>query len=266
MSKLFVVLPCYNEEENISDIIIEWQKQKKILDGVNVKDFEIVAVNDGSKDRTAELLEKCSTVHGNITILTHETNKGLGQAVKTGMEYVTLHGSREDFMCIMDSDNTQNPVYILDMLNSAYNKGADCVIASRYRKNSKITGVSSFRNSLSLGARFYYSLILKIPGVRDYTCGYRLYSVDIIKKAFSIFKNEFVSETGFSCMVEILYKVHLSGGKVSEVPFQLRYDLKKGASKMKILKNINKSLKLAFNLKKIKVHAVEEEKDKYISA
>lgn len=257
MSKLFVVLPCYNEEENISEIIFEWQKQRDKLMKSGLTDFEIIAVNDGSKDNTSVLLEECKTKYRNINILTHEVNKGLGQAVKTGMKFVVGNGSEEDYMCIMDSDNTQNPVYIFDMLKIAFSSGSDCVIASRYRKNSKITGVSIFRNSLSLGARFYYTSILGIPGVRDYTCGYRLYNVSIIKRAFQIFNDSFVGESGFSCMVEILYKIHLSSGKVTEVPFQLRYDLKKGASKMKVLKNIMKSFKIAFRLKQVKIENIE---------
>jgi dolichol-phosphate mannosyltransferase len=252
MSKLFVVLPCYNEEENISEIVFEWQNQREKLMKSGLTDFEIIAVNDGSKDNTSVLLEEGKAKYTNITILTHEINKGLGQAVKTGMEYVVENGREEDYMCIMDSDNTQNPIYIFDMLKTAVSSDSDCVIASRYRKNSKITGVSAFRNFLSLGARFYYAFILGIPGVRDYTCGYRLYNVSIIKRAFQLFNDNFVSESGFSCMVEILYKIHLSGGKVTEVPFQLRYDLKKGASKMKVFKNIIKSLKLPFMLRQVK--------------
>lgn len=254
MSKLFVVLPCYNEEENICEIILAWQQQRDGLIKFGVKDFEILAVNDGSKDNTSFLLENCKSKYGNITILTHEVNKGLGQAVKTGMEYAQEKGTEEDYLCIMDSDNTQNPIYIFDMLKEVSSLNSDCVVASRYRRNSKTTGVSVFRNTLSFGARLYYSLILGIPGVRDYTCGYRLYKIGIIKRAFYIFDTDFISEVGFSCMVEILYKIHLSGGKVSEVPFQLRYDLKKGNSKMKILKNIMKSIKLAFSLRKMKFH------------
>ena len=252
MSKIFVVLPCYNEEENINEIIFEWEKQKEQVIQLGFTGIEIVAVDDGSKDKTSVILADCKIKYGDITILTHHINKGLGQAVKTGMEYVEKNGSMEDFMCIMDSDNTQNPVYMFDMLKSVSSLGSDCVIASRYRHNSEIRGVSYFRNSLSLGARLYYTLILGIPGVRDYTCGYRLYKVSIIKRAFKLFGTSFIEENGFSCMVEILYKIHLCDGKISEVPFKLRYDLKKGASKMKVLKNVIKSIKLAFELRNVK--------------
>jgi dolichol-phosphate mannosyltransferase len=259
MSKLFVVLPCYNEEENIREIIFEWEKQKEQIKLIGLTGIEIVAVNDGSNDNTSIALEDCKVKYGDITILTHHINKGLGQAVKTGMEYVEKNGSPEDFMCIMDSDNTQSPIYIFDMLKAVSNLGSDCVIASRYRHNSEITGVSLFRNSLSLGARLYYSLVLGVPGVRDYTCGYRLYKVSLINKAFKLFGTSFIEENGFSCMVEILYKIHLCNGKVSEVPFSLRYDLKKGASKMKVLKNVMKSINLAFELRNVKTLNVTNE-------
>lgn len=256
MNKLFVVLPCYNEEENIGEILYEWEKQMDKLIQFGIEDVDIIAVNDGSQDNTLAILEDCKIKYGNIIILSHDINKGLGQAVKTGMEFAAKDGDEEDYLCIMDSDNTQNPVYIFNMLKAVSSLGSDCVIASRYRRNSKTTGVSLFRNSLSLGARFYYSLILGIPGIRDYTCGYRLYKVSIIKRAFQIFGSNFIRENGFSCMVEILYKIHLCDGKISEVPFKLRYDLKKGASKMKVLKNIVKSIKLAFELRNAKPEAV----------
>jgi dolichol-phosphate mannosyltransferase len=252
MNKLFVVLPCYNEEENICDIIAEWEKQNDKLAQMLLAGVEIVAVNDGSSDNTYKLLEDCKAEYRNVTIINHSNNKGLGQAVKTGMEYVGKNGIDEDLLCIMDADSTQNPIYIFDMLNAVSSLGSDCVIASRYRQNSEITGVSAIRNFLSLGARFYYSLILGIPGVRDYTCGYRVYKVSLIKRAFETFGTGFIQESGFSCMVEILYKLHLCKGKISEVPFKLRYDLKKGASKMKVLKNVTKSIGLAFELRKVK--------------
>lgn len=252
MSKLFVVLPCYNEEENIGEIILEWEKQRNRLKQTDAEDFQIIAVDDGSTDSTPNALKALQAEYRNIMILTHEVNKGLGQAVRTGMEYVAKNGKDKDYLCIMDSDNTQNPIYIFDMLKSAQS-GADCVIASRYRQDSKITGVSAFRNSLSLGARCYYSMILRIPGVRDYTCGYRLYKVSMVKRALEKFGEHFIEENGFSCMVEILYKLHRCKAKMAEVPFKLRYDLKKGASKMKVLKNVGKSLKLAFELRQIRL-------------
>lgn len=253
MSKFYTCLPCYNEEDNIEEIIFQWEKQKDALLNSGFSGFEIVTVNDGSCDKTPAFLNQCKNKYDNITILTHNANKGLGEAVKTGMEYIAQNGREEDYMCIMDADNTQNPIYISAMIKSAFSTDSDCVIASRYRRNSKTTGVSMLRNSLSFGARLYYSMILAIPGVRDYTCGFRLYKVSIIKRAFQLFPDSFINESGFSCMVEILYKIYLSGAKISEVPFKLRYDLKKGTSKMKVLKNITKSLTLAVKLKKIKL-------------
>lgn len=78
-----------------------------------------------------------------------------------------------------------------------------------------------------------------IAGARDYTCGYRLYSAKIIKKAFACYgKNGLVQEEGFLCMVEILLKLRALNLKAGEVGFVLRYDRKAGPSKMKVLKTI----------------------------
>ena len=65
--------------------------------------------------------------------------------------------------------------------------------------------------------------------LEDYTCGYRLYKRSILKKAQDYFGANIIEETGFTCMAEILYKLYLVGGVCGEIPFELRYDYKKGA-------------------------------------
>ena len=154
----------------------------------------------------------------------------------------------------MDADNTHNPKYCMDMIKNLYDNKLDCVIASRYCNNSEIIGVPSHRNFLSSGAKVYYSLVLNIPNVKDYTCGYRVYTYEILRKAKKKYGKRFIQETGFSCMMEIIYKLHLIGAKIGETGFVLRYDNKLGESKMKVLKTVKNSLctalKLRFNRKK----------------
>ena len=105
----------------------------------------------------------------------------------------------------------------------------------------------------SAGAKFVYSSILRIKDVKDYTCGYRLYKVSILKKAQDYFGENLIEETGFTCMAEILYKLYCFGGVCSEIPFELRYDNKKGISKMKIIKTSIDSLQLAFHLRNLHI-------------
>jgi len=122
----------------------------------------------------------------------------------------------------MDCDNTHNPLYIIDLLEKAINnKGIDVVIASRYRDNSKIIGLSFFRRCMSNIAKLIYTTSLNIENVKDYTCGYRLYTKDIIEKSYAYFGESIIKEKGFACMPELLYKLYFIGAKFEEIPFEL---------------------------------------------
>jgi dolichol-phosphate mannosyltransferase len=91
-----------------------------------------------------------------------------------------------------------------------------------------------------------------VKNVRDYTCGYRLYNIDLLERGFKKFGEAFIEEAGFTCMAELLYKLYLVGAVFEEVPFVLRYDFKKGQSKMKVIKTARNSIRLAFRLRKLK--------------
>ena len=175
-------------------------------------------------------------------------NMNLGGGMNTLMNYFLDNYSTNDLMVIMDGDNTQNPKYILSMLKKL-KTGYNVVIASRYRPGSKVEGLSLIRHNYSLGARFYYTLVLGIKGVRDYTCGYRVYDYPSIRALSSEYGTKMVEKTSFACMMEILYKISKLGFKVGEVPFVLRYDLKMGNSKIKVSKTIIDSLSTAFKLR-----------------
>lgn len=127
--------------------------------------------------------------------------------------------------------------------------GTQCVIASRYRPGSEVIGVPQNRKFLSDFAKIYYNIILHVPNVRDYTCGYRIYSYDIISNAMTCYGEALVKKKNFTCMMEILYKLSLIGCRFDEVPFVLRYDKKEGSSKMKILHTVIDSLFTALKLR-----------------
>lgn len=161
-----------------------------------------------------------------------------------------------DFLVIMDGDNTQNPKYIHSMLEKI-NKGNDCVIASRYQEGAKVKGLAAYREKLSDIAKIYYEVVLNIKGVKDYTCGYRIYTYDIINKVIKKFGKEVVKEKSFACMMELLYKVSRVDARIDEVPFELRYDNKNGTSKMKVFTTMRRSvttavrLQVKYNLKNV---------------
>ncbi len=241
-------LPCYNEQKDIKDLIEAWLREKPVL--VN-EGFELhlVPIDDGSRDNTRQIIAGLAKEHSEITFLIHEVNKGLGGGVATGLTYFNDHAAAGDYALIMDADNTHEPKYAKEMLREAMGKNLDCVIASRYRKNSSVVGLAGGRVLLSFGARVYYTLVLGVKNVRDYTCGYRVYSYDIVQRAVEVYGDKLVENRGFTCMMEVLYKLYCIGAKFGEVPFELRYDYKQGESKMRVTKTMVESFKTAVRLR-----------------
>lgn len=229
-----------------------WQEFRGVLADPYGLELQIVAVNDGSRDRTGEIAGELEKEHDNFKVISHSVNKGLGEAVKTAVSYFVEECSDSSLMCLMDCDNTQDPAYLTDLLDRMDQTSADVVIASRYQKGAVVKGVSGIRLLMSGGAKYVFSVLLHVPKVRDYTCGYRLYSRRILLAASERFGEDLIEESGFTCMVELLYKLYCCGAIFAEIPFALRYDYKKGASKMAVLKTAVNSVRLALRLKKIK--------------
>lgn len=248
MNKLFAMLPCYNEEKDIEPLVHKWMD---LYDDFLQRGYElsVYCINDCSTDDTETIIIGLTdTYPEKVHLVNHEVNLGLGGGLMTAIHRFLELGSGKDICILMDGDNTHDPVYTLSMLPKI-ESGADCVIASRYCGESKTKGVSAFRLFLSWGARVYYSLLLNVKGVKDYTCGYRAYAFSIIRKAYQTFGDKLVERHSFACMMELLYKLSLCGAKFEEVPFELRYDNKAGESKMRIIKTVRESLITAASLR-----------------
>ncbi|MFZ2197985.1 MAG: glycosyltransferase, partial [Thermodesulfovibrionales bacterium] len=143
----------------------------------------------------------------------------------------------------MDADNSHPPDLLFSMTR-LIQEGSEVVIASRYQPGAKIWGLSRYRRFLSYGAALLFRAIFPMQGVRDYTCGYRAYRAGLLRKAFQEYGNKFISEPGFSCMVDILIKLRRFKPLIEEVPLVLRYDRKKSISKMNVRKTIWQTLAL----------------------
>ena len=247
MKKIYAILPCYNEEENIGKLIEEWNKQLKLL---KEKEYElsIIAIDDCSIDNTKNIILENKEKYSNVDIIEHKQNQGLRGGLNTALHYFSNNAKEGDLLVLMDGDNTHDPKYVHRMLELIL-QGNDCVIASRYQEDSNIVGLAKTRELMSDFAKLYYSAILRIPNVKDYTCGYRIYTYNIIQKLLNKFGENPIKEKSFACMMELLYKVYLVGAKFGEVGFELRYDKKCGNSKMKVLKTAERSLVTALKLK-----------------
>jgi multidrug transporter EmrE-like cation transporter len=133
----------------------------------------------------------------------------------------------------MDADLTQPPAAIPRMVDEHDSSGADVVIASRFRTGSKVHGLSAFRRLMTTGARLVMSTLLPASGVRDYSCGFRLYDRRVLAQAFEDHGDAFVMQAGFACMVEIIGRLR-GRARFSEVPFELHYEEKRSPSAMKV--------------------------------
>ena len=138
-----------------------------------------------------------------------------------------------------DCDDTHDPRYIHLALKKLASD-ADLVILSRYQKGGGEKGLSWMKSILSRGAGLFLKLFFPISGVKEYSCGYRVFKASMLKKAFKVFGDHFVRlpHRGFVVTPEILIKFRMLGARIAEVPFVLRYDQKASPSKNKPLRTI----------------------------
>jgi len=236
--KVYVVLPVYNEEGRIQSLLDHIDEAMEDADIA----YQIVLVDDGSKDGTAAIVKACAG-RMPIHVMTHEVNRGLGATIRDGLvRAVELAGPR-DVIVTMDADDTHAPGLILRMVRMI-SEGHDVVIASRYRPGSRTIGVPAHRLALSHASSWLFRLVFPIPGVKDFTCGYRAYRARVIREALDRYGENFLDQDGFQCMVDILLKMRRMNVIFGEVPFILRYDWKEGGSKMNVTKTVFDTLAL----------------------
>jgi len=242
--KIVIVLPAYNEELTVPKLLtrIDFFYQEFNLP------LNVLVVNDGSTDGTLQAVANTQQeLSLPIDVLDLQPNRGLAGAMKAGLfEAVTRATNPEDIIIVMDADNTHTPGLIMQMVRKI-SEGYDVVIASRYQRGARVVGLTRFRKFLSDGASLLFRTIVGIPGVKDYTCGYRAYRAELLHQAFEQYRENFIKQTGFGCMIEILLRVNTFEPIIGEVPLILRYDFKEGTSKMKFWLTIKQTLTLLFN-------------------
>jgi len=241
--KIWIILPAYNEEQALPGLLdslikylSEWQYK-----------YSILIINDGSTDRTGEIA-KAYKEKTQIILIQHKINQGLASAICHGLTEAAKYALNQDVLITMDADLTHPPQLIQEMIQFI-KKENDVVIASRFLKNSQVHGVPLYRRVLSVVASRIIRIGYPTKNVRDFTCGYRAYRAGVIQALIDEYQGRFTSRKGFSCMVEILLRLRKAGAKFAEVPISLRYDLKQGPSKLKIIPTIFDTLNVLFNLR-----------------
>src|SRR3989339_889614 len=238
----YILLAAYNEAQNLPELFKDFRNQNWNFE------YKVILVNDGSTDDTKKIIEGFQSSLP-VILINHEKNKGLGQALLTGFSYLNGKLRDNDTVTALDADNTHPADRITQMLekNAA---GADIIIASRYCGNTEQLGLALHRKMLSFCASTLLRLVWGIKGVRDYSCGYRMYSGRILNKLFRKYGNRLIEEKGVASTLELLLKASTVGDKFAEIPFTLRYDKKLGKSKMRIFRTIFRYFALMWNIKR----------------
>jgi dolichol-phosphate mannosyltransferase len=230
--KLSVVVPCFNEEDNIGKLEAEFFPVIKDLLGKNlaggqIDSVEIIFVDDGSTDNTYEALQNAfsSIDDPAISILfeKHAENRGLGAAMRTGFGVVT-----GDVVVTTDSDGTYHFSTIPSLLGHL-NGDVAIVTASPYHPDGEVVGVPGYRLFLSRGSSLLYRILLDWK-IHTYTALYRAYRRDVVDQIL-FFADDFLGGT------ELMVKAMLKGYQVDEYPAALHRRMF-GVSKAKLMKTI----------------------------
>lgn len=199
ISNLAVVLPCYNVESLCGNV----------LNTVHNHSSRIVAVNDGSTDRTQDVLSRYE-----VQVLTHATNQGKGSALRTGFQYL-LDCQEWDFVATIDSDGQHDPQHLPDLVKPLVAKQADLVIGAREFSHDSIPFIRKIANTSS-SALISFLVRTKI---RDIQSGYRIYARHFIEEIYPL-----ISSTGFEIETELLILALKKHRKIQEVPITTIYN------------------------------------------
>lgn len=233
-----VVLPAYNEAEAITPLL---RRIAAVAEQHYSSALKVIVVDDGSVDGTALRAREVSGA--DVRVIVHEHNQGLSAAIQTGLRAALQDSSDDDIIVTMDADDTHIPG-LMPRMTRLIEEGNELVIASRYQPGAHVAGVPGMRQVLSTGMSWLFRIVYPVRGAKDYSCGYRAYRAGLLREAFTRWGDRFISERGFSCMVDILIKLTLLNAIITEVPMILRYDRKPGKSKMNVRKTVTQTLTL----------------------
>src|SRR3989338_6811669 len=215
--KTFVMIPTYNEKENIKNLI-------DMILKLRIKNLHIVVADDNSPDGTWKIIQQISKKNKNVHLLLRKKDKGRGSAGRDGFIYCLRHGA--EAIVEMDADMSHDPKYIPSMLEEL--KNADLVLGSRRVEGSKEIGRSLIRKIVTHFANMYIRLMLGLK-VKDCNSGFRCFKRKVLEK-INLDKLE---SKGPAIVQEVLFKAHLKGFKIREIPITF-VDRTKGYSKLGI--------------------------------
>jgi dolichol-phosphate mannosyltransferase len=214
--RTLVILPTYNEAENIEDVLTRTRAA--------LPEAGILVVDDGSPDGTGDLAESFDATLGNIAVMRRSGKSGLGSAYRAGFRWGIDRGY--EALVEMDSDLSHDPDALPAMLAALESSGAGLVVGSRYIPGGAIPDWSWHRKALSKWGNRYAGFVLGMP-VRDATSGFRAYRADVVAKL----DLDTIRADGYGFQIEMAYAVRRLGAAVIEHPISFR-DRVRGTSKM----------------------------------
>lgn len=233
-----LILPAFNEEailEKNLGVIFDY------LDGLSARyRWEVILVNDGSADRTGEIIDRIAAERAGVIALHHPRNFGLGQALKFGFAR-----SRGDYVVTMDVDLSYSVAHIGWLLETIRSTKAKMVLASPYMRGGKIGNVPWLRKILSIGANRFLSLVAH-GNLSTLTCLVRAYDGPFVRSLN-------LRAMGMEVMPELVYKSMVLRATIEQMPATLDWELQAGPggrkSSMRILRQIVRTLLSGFTFR-----------------
>lgn len=217
MAEVLIIIPTYNEIENIEAIIAAVVTQSD--------DYHMLIVDDGSPDSTGNKVKELQkTYKEKLHLIERKGKLGLGTAYIRGFRF----GLEKEYKYIMemDADFSHNPKDVPRLVDAVKSQEVGMVVGSRYVKGGGFKNWNKYRLMLSYGASLYTRLITGMP-VKDPTAGFVIYNSDVLRK-MDLDKITFV---GYAFQIEMKYYCHSLGYKIKEIPITF-VDRELGTSKM----------------------------------
>jgi len=217
----WVVLPTFNEAENIEGIVA---RIVGVLELLAPEDFRVLIVDDDSPDGTGLIADGLAAVHPAIEVLHRREREGLGPAYVAGFRRALAGGA--GYVLEMDADGSHDPRDLGRLLSVVRDGGADLALGSRYVAGGHISDWSPLRRATSRGGCWYARTVLGLD-VRDLTGGFKCFAAEVLD-AIDL---PTLRCCGYGFQVELTYRAVRAGFRVQEVPITF-HDRMRGSSKM----------------------------------